>query len=129
MADAVIQEWLCQVMGEEVAADGIGAQIRALLAAFYADDGLVQSRDPAFLQYAFDILVGLFERVGLRTNTTKTEVMTCVPGKIRTALSHEAYANRMEGHGDWRAWQMRRTSCNICRVELTIGSLRCHQET
>ena len=41
MVDAVIQEWLRQVMCEEVAADGIGAQIRALLAAFYADDGLV----------------------------------------------------------------------------------------
>ena len=72
-------------MGEEVAADGIGAQIRALLAAFYADDGLVQSRDPAFLQYAFDILVGLFGRVGLCTNTTKTEAMACVPGRICTA--------------------------------------------
>ena len=91
-------------MGEEVAADGIGAQIRALLAAFYEDKGLVQSRDPAFLEHAFDILVVLFERVGLRTNTIKTEAMTCVPGKIRTALSHEAYTNRMEGHNDRRAW-------------------------
>ena len=85
MVDAVIREWLRQVRGAEVAADGIGSQIRALLAAFYADDGLVQSRDPAFLQYAFDILVGLFGRVGLRTNTTKTEAMACVPGRICTA--------------------------------------------
>ena len=77
----MIRGWLRQVMDKEVAADGTGAQIRALLAAFYADNGLVQSRDPAFLQYAFDILVGLFERVGLRTNTTKTEAMTCVQGE------------------------------------------------
>ena len=45
--------------------------------------------------------------MGLRTNTTKTEAMIYIPGKIRTALSHEAYANRIEGHEDWRAWQMR----------------------
>ena len=73
MVDAVIREWLRQVLGNRVAADGIGTQIRLLLAAFYADNGLVQSRDPEFLQFSFDILVGLFERVGLRTNTTKTE--------------------------------------------------------
>ena len=100
VVDAVIREWLRQVLGEEVAADGIGSHIRVLLAAFYADDGLVQSRDPEFLQYSFDILVGLFERVGLRTNTTKTEAMTCIPGEICPALSHEAYANRIEGHSD-----------------------------
>ena len=76
MVDAVIREWLRQVLGERVAADGIGVQIRLLLAAFYADDGLVQSRDPEFLQFSFDILVGLFESVGLRTNTTKTEATT-----------------------------------------------------
>ena len=100
MVDAVIQEWLQQVLGEEVAADGIGSQSRVLLAAFNANDGLVQSRDPEFLQYSFNILVGLFERVGLRTNTTQTEAMTCIPGKIRTTLSHEAYINRVEGYND-----------------------------
>ena len=70
MVDAVIREWLRQVLGDRVTADGIGTQIRLLLAAFYANDGLVQSRDPEFLEFSFDILVGLFERVGLRTNTT-----------------------------------------------------------
>ena len=35
----------------------------------------------------------------------------------------------MEGHEDRRAWQMHRTTCDICRVELATGSLRRHQET
>ena len=39
MVDAVIREWLRQVLDERVAVDGIGEQIRLLLAAFYADDG------------------------------------------------------------------------------------------
>ena len=79
MVDAIVQEWLCQIFGDEVAASGIGVEIRSFLAAFFADDGLVQSRDPVFLQHSFDILIDLFERVGLRTNTTKTKVMVCVP--------------------------------------------------
>ena len=45
MVDVVIWEWLRQVLGERVATDGIRTQIRLPLAAFYADDGLVQSRD------------------------------------------------------------------------------------
>ena len=55
------------------------------------DDTLVASRDPTALQRAMDILVALFERVGLRTNTKKTKVYTFVPGKIRTRLSTAAY--------------------------------------
>ena len=43
---------------------GIGEEIRSFLVAFYADDGILQSRDPVRLQTAADILVGLFERVG-----------------------------------------------------------------
>ena len=129
MIDAVIREWLRQVLGNRVAVDGIRTHIRLLLAAFYADNGLVQSRDLEFLQFSFDILVGFFERVELLTKTKKTEAMTCIPGRIRTALSHKAYANRMEGHEDRRSWQTRRTNCDICGVELSTGSLRRHQES
>ena len=64
---------------------GVGEEIRQFLAAFYADDGLVQSRDPARLQASLDTLVSLFERVGLRTNVSKTKTMVCIPGRIRTS--------------------------------------------
>ena len=69
-------------MGDEAACSGIGAEIRSFLAAFYVDDGLIQSRDPVLLQTSFNILIELFERVGLRINTTKIVAMVCVPGKI-----------------------------------------------
>ena len=51
--------------------------------------------------------------------------MTCIPGRICTVLSHEAYANRIEGHEDRRSWQTRRTNCDICGVELSTGLLAC----
>ena len=69
MVDEVICEWLRSQLGAEVDNSGIGDQIRVLLAVFYADNGLVQSQDPVFQQEAFNALVALFERVGLRTNT------------------------------------------------------------
>ena len=50
------------------------------MAKFYADDALLSSQDPKKLQDALDIIVGLFDRVGLWTTTTKTKVLICVPG-------------------------------------------------
>ena len=73
MADAVIREWLRGGLGDRAAAEGMLRYIRMFLPEFYADDGLIQSRCPTTLQELFDKLVGLFERVGLHTNTTKTK--------------------------------------------------------
>ena len=46
---------------------------------FYADDGMVVSPDPAWLQGAFSALVAIFDRVGLRTNVNNTVSMACHP--------------------------------------------------
>ena len=87
MVDAIVREWV-RVLQE---VHGMGLEdVRRLMACFYADDGLIVARDPEDLQVAFDVLTGLFDRVGLRTNTTKTEAMVFLPGKIRTPLTAEA---------------------------------------
>ena len=62
---------------------GIGEEVILLVACFYVDDVLIASRDPYFLQRAFDLLMELYDSVGLQTNTTKTETMTFLPGAIR----------------------------------------------
>ena len=46
---------------------------------FYAGDGMVASTDPGWIQLAFDMLTGIFDRVGLRTNVRKTMGMVCRP--------------------------------------------------
>ena len=94
---------------------GFDAQaIRTIAAVFYADDGLVATRDPKALPASFDILVSLFEQVGLATNTTKMEVMVFLPGQIRTVLSEDTYVPLQNGHplpgvqeggGVLRGWQ------------------------
>ena len=93
MVDATVREWITQLKERGVDTD----DIRKLVACFCADNGLVAARDVDTLQKAFDVLTSLFDRVGLRTNTTKTEVMTCVAGRICTPLDQDAYEARTFG--------------------------------
>ncbi len=72
-------------------------QIEALFAIFYVDDGHIASRDAEFLQVALDIFVKTFKRVGLATNTKKTQAMVCTPGKIRLQLPTDLYKRLREG--------------------------------
>ena len=97
MVDTVVREWLRIMLGPDAARDGYGDKIRTLMAFFYADDALLASQDPILLQRAPDVIVGLFERVGLCTNTSKTKVMICVPGRIRTRHSNWVYNNSRVG--------------------------------
>jgi hypothetical protein len=66
MVDAIVREWIRILVGDEAASDGLKDAIRLLLAIFYADDGYIASRDKHQLQEAIDVLVDLFDRVGLR---------------------------------------------------------------
>ena len=90
MVDAVVRVWLMEV-GEMMHF----SDIRRLLVVFYANDGLTVARDPVVLQQAFDSLCSHLDRVSLKTNTTKTEVMVFLPGRIRTCLTDNAYEARM----------------------------------
>ncbi len=67
--------------------------------AFFVDDGLVAARCPEWLQSSFNILITLFEWIGLWMNAKKTKVMMCLPGKIRVAQTEEEYASQQTGLG------------------------------
>jgi hypothetical protein len=73
------------------------AMLGKLFAIFYVDDGYIASRDPDFLQRALDMLVDIFRRTGLETNTAKTQAMVCTLGKIRVQLSTDSYRLMREG--------------------------------
>ena len=129
MVDAVVREWLRKMLGPEAANSGYGMELRRLMAIFYADDALIASRDPELLQVAVDEMVGLFERVGLRTNTSKTKVMTCVPGKIRTRHSGDAYNNSIEGLSTAAQHQARNVECDLCQKGMQARALDNHLAT
>ncbi len=127
IVDAVVRHWFHVLGMDDVAINGIGHQVKDKVVLFHVDDGLLASRDPEWLQQAFNVLVELFERVGLRTNSTKTKVMTCSPGFIRTHVSREACMRRTNHlGGSYRLQQRRRVSCPECNKDLAAGSLRSH---
>jgi hypothetical protein len=93
MVDAIIREWLRQVLGVEAARSRYGDEaFRVLIAIFYADNRIVFARS-------------LFKPIGLRTNTTNTKGMTCVSTRIQTKWSHEVYINVRHGFHTPDQWQ------------------------
>ena len=79
VVDAVVRHWVNGIVKEAEARRETGREGRHQAALSYADDGMVVSLDPAWLQGAFTALVGLFDRVGLLTNSGKTISMVCHP--------------------------------------------------
>ena len=82
----------------------LGKEGRHHAALFYADNGMVALSDPCWLQGAFNTLVGLFDRVGLRANYRKTVGMVCHPCKAAGNLSGRPHIHgAVEGTGVLRS--------------------------
>ena len=77
--DAVIHHWVTVVTPSEAGKGGLGLAIIDLTEYFYANDGLLELTQPERLQRMFDVITGLFDRVGLRKNTAKTVGIVCQP--------------------------------------------------
>ena len=99
-------------------------------ALFYTDDGMIASSEPRWLQWAFTQLVGLFDRVGLKTNCKKMVSMTCRPCSTPGNRSEEIYGNTMTGDGTTpRERKRERVQCGDCGKEMAAGSLDSHHMT
>ncbi len=127
LVDAVIREWFwkLQESGEYVE-DKLFEMMATFFAIFYVDDAYLTSWDAGFLQHALDILVDLFERVGLQTNTSKMLTMTCTPGQIRTQLSTESYRRMQHGRVMALEWNSHNVECRQCGKVLKASSLGRH---
>jgi hypothetical protein len=105
---------------------GVGGSYGNFFAIFYVHDTYLASRDAEFLQCALDILVGLFERVGLETNTSKMQRIICTPGKIWTQLPIKSYCRLQQGHVTATKWNARDVKCHKCGKALKASSLSRH---
>jgi hypothetical protein len=127
VVDAVVREWMVQLRQDGDYDDGMVEEFMAtFFAIFYVDDAYLASRDPGFLQHALTLLVDLFERVGLQTNTTKTQTMICTPGRIRTQLPSESYRRMMAGRVTAGEWNSRDVMCYTCGKGMKASSLGRH---
>ena len=66
---------------------------------FYADDGIILSRGPEWVQGVINVLIRLFRRFGLISNVEKSKIMTCQPGVICTGMSEEAFSRKSKLEG------------------------------
>ena len=99
VADAVVRHWASMALDEAETRGERGNKGRHQAALFYADDGMVALSEPHWLQWDFDTLLSLFERVGLRTNVGKTVSMVCRPCQAAGTQSVAAYRRKMTGEG------------------------------
>jgi len=103
--------------------------VRGFFTIFYVDDAYFASWDPVFLQTALDVLVELFERVGLETNRLKMQAMICTPGRIRTQLPTASYHRMRLGFQSSEEWEARRVTCSHCNASMQAHSLPHHLAT
>ena len=97
---------------------------------FCADDGMVASSDPVWLQGAFNALVSLFDRVSLQTNIGKTVGMVCRPCQAAGRLTTAEYGRRITGRGQSYRERLRdQVACRECGEMLAVGSLSSHLMT
>ena len=66
---------------------------------FYAKNGMVTSTDRGWIHSAFDMLMGMFDLVGLRTNVRKNVGMVCRPCQAARVRVDKAYTRRMTVEG------------------------------
>ena len=99
VVDAVVRNWKTVVIVGAEEQGERGKEVRHHTALFYTDYGMVALSDPRWLQGAFNTLVGLFERVGLRNNVGKTVGMVFHPCQVAGNLSEEAYGRMVTGEG------------------------------
>ena len=97
VVDAVVRHWVTMALAEAEKRWERGNKVRQQAVLFYADDSMVASSDPRWLQWAFDTLVSLFERVGLQTNVRKTVTMVCRPCQAAGTKLVAAYREKMTG--------------------------------
>ena len=97
--DALVRHWFT-VMVESVEERGGSRQEgRHQNPLLYADNGMVASLDPQWLQGGLSTLVSLFERVGLKNNVGKTVGMVCRQCQAAGTQLEAAYGRRMTGAG------------------------------
>ena len=108
VVDVVVRQWIDGIVDEAEEKGETGREGRHQSAVFYADDGMVVSSDPTWLQGAFSALVAIFDRVGLLTNVGKTVIMVCHPCQAGDGNRTEAaYSRRLTGLGKTYAERQR----------------------
>ena len=124
---AVLRHWV-EVMVESAEDwSGRGQEGRHQNALFYTDEVMIKLSDMRWLQGAFSTLVGLFDRVGLKTNIGKTLGMVFRPCQLVGTQLEAVYERRMTGVGaSYQERQHVRVQCTGCGEDMALEFLAVH---
>ena len=100
MVDVIVSHWVGILTENEAGPGDFGCIVSEKVTLFYSYDGLIASTNPVWLKWGFDVLIVLFEWVGLITNVDKMVMMVCQPGTISRRQSVTAYRWHITGEGD-----------------------------
>ena len=79
----MVQKWMSMIMEDTaVIHDIMGHGVGRSMGVFYAENVLVRSQDPKWLQGALNLLIGLFRKIGLMDNVSKYKTMKFQTGAI-----------------------------------------------
>ena len=91
----VVQHWVAVMVESAEERSRSGQEGRHQNFHFYVDDGMVVSSDPVWIQGGFSTLVGMFDRVVLKTNVGNIVGMFCHPFQAAGTQSEAFYGMRM----------------------------------
>ena len=100
MVEMIIHHWVGLMVENKAGPDGFGYMVADKMTIFYAYYRQIGFNNTVWLQWVFDIIIGLFERFGIRTNMNNMVTMVCQFGPIARQKSAAAYGWRMNGEGD-----------------------------
>ena len=99
VVDAIIHNRVKVINGEEEEPEGFGLAVQCIAELFYADDKLLSSPRPDFLQEALNVLGGIFDQFGFLTNVKKIVGMAFQKFWTAVRNSEAAYRQHMTGGG------------------------------
>ena len=130
VVDVVVRHWVKVMLEGAEERSKHRKEGRHKNALFYADDDMVASLDPRWLQGAFSTVAYLFDMVGLRNNVRKKVGMVCRPCQAAGTQSEAACGRRMTGQGpSYRGIQKGKVQCRECGEEMAAGYLAGHGMT
>ena len=109
--------------------EGLGVVVGQCMGVFYADDGMIGSRNPEWIQGDINVLIGVFIRVGLMENIAKYKTMNYQTGVIHMGISEGGFIQRSKGYGaTYHECIRRRIPFLDYGAELTFVSMTDHRK-
>ena len=125
----VVIYWLIVLAKESAGREGFDFTVQMMSECFYVKNGLLTPTQPKFLHWAFDVLVGIFEREWMNTNVNKMLMMVFQPCIITSRHSDAAYVRWMTGERpSYQTLQQQQVKFTEFAADPTAGYLAVHHQ-